>query len=332
MAHELEIRNGQASMFYVGEVPWHGLGTKLDRPATAAKAIEAARLNWRVSKKAIYAEDHEQSLRVSETFAIVRDDLWGKPDCPVLGIVKKGYRPLQNAEAFAFFDPIVGEGAAIYHTAGALRGGERIWLLAKLPDQIVVTGDDVAEKYLLLSNSHDGQGAVQVKFTPVRVVCKNTLTLALADGPTVRVAHTKSMEERLKQAHRLLGIVDKGFNNLGEAFRAMCKLSLDNAKLSEYLAEVFPTPKDAENQRSVAKVQEQREWSHYFFEQGKGNDRPGVRGTLWAAYNGVTELIDHRQLQQSDDRRLDAVWFGDGYHVKGRALRIAREKLKAWAN
>jgi len=135
----------------------------------------------------------------------------------------------------------------------------------------------------------------------------------------------------LKQAHRLLGIIDKGFSNLAETFRSMCKVSLDASKLGEYLAEVFPAPKDPENQKAVKRTEEQRFWSRYFFEHGKGNDRPKVKNTLWAAYNGVTELIDHRETQQTADRRLDSVLFGGGYNAKGRALRVATERLKEWA-
>src|SRR5688572_2399179 len=124
MAHQLEIRNGQASMIYVGEVPWHGLGTRLDAPATSAEAIRAARLDWRVVKKPLCAVDG-LAVQATNRFAVVRSDLWGKEDCPILGIVGPDYTPLQNREAFAFFDDIVGEGAAIYHTAGALGGGGR---------------------------------------------------------------------------------------------------------------------------------------------------------------------------------------------------------------
>ncbi len=331
MSHELEIRNGRASMFYVKEEPWHGLGTRLDRPATAAEAIEAAKLNWTVGKVPLYAHRDGSSIPVSDTFGVVREDLWGQEDCPILGIVGKSYTPLQNCEAFAFFDPIVGRHAAVYHTAGVLRDGERIWLLAKLPDSIQVVGDDVADKYLLLSNSHDGRSAVQVKFTPIRVVCHNTLTRALSDGPTIRVAHTRNMQDRLNQAHRLLGIVEQGFHNLARVFRSMCKLSLDQAKLDEYLNQVFPQPDDPKNWKAVRKMQENRSWAQHFFEHGQGNDRPGVRGTLWAAYNGVTELIDHRRTKQSPERRLDSVWFGDGYLAKSRALKVARSRLGAQA-
>jgi len=332
MAHQIEIRDGEASMFYVNEEPWHGLGNRLDRPATAAEAIKAAKLDWKVEKVPLYAVRGHASVPVPDTFGVVRDDLWGKEGCPILGIVGKDYTPLQNSEAFSFFDPIVGQNAAVYHTAGVLRDGERIWLLAKLPSQIVVVGDDVADKYLLLSNSHDGRSTVQVKFTPIRVVCQNTLTRALSDGPTIRIVHTRNMQKRLTQARRLLEIVDKGFSNLATAFQAMCKLSLDEAKLTEYFGEVFPDSKDPENWKVIRQIRENRFWSRYFFEHGKGNDRPGARGTLWAAYNGVTELSDHRRTHQSPERRLNSAWFGDGYHMKARALRVATAKLQVWMN
>ena len=186
MAHNLLIQNGQASMFYLSEVPWHGLGVKLDRPATAKEAIEAAQLDWPVIKLPLFAGS--KHIVVPDKFAVVRKtrNLVQKTD-PVLGIVGKDYTPLQNCDAFRFFDPMVGQNAAIYHTAGALGQGERVWILAKLPGHIRVAKDDITEKYLLLSNSHDGKSSVQIKFTPVRVVCQNTLTIALNDGAAYRV-------------------------------------------------------------------------------------------------------------------------------------------------
>jgi hypothetical protein len=112
----------------------------------------------------------------------------------------------------------------------------------------------------------------------------------------------------------------------------MCKLDLSVERLDEYLGKVFPAPKDPENLKALKRIQENRSWSGYFFEHGKGNDRPGVRGSLWAAYNGVTELVDHRSLKRTDERRLDSVWFGDGYLTKARALRVAKASLKSWMN
>ena len=332
MAHELEIRNGDASMFYVGEAPWHGLGTKLDKPATAAEAIKAAKLDWRVRKVPLYAIDGDVRRRVRNTFGVVRDDLWGQDDCPVLGIVGQEYTPLQNEEAFAFFDPIVGRNAAIYHTAGVLRDGQRIWILAKLPHDIVIKGDDVAERYLLLSNSHDGESSVQVKFTPIRVVCQNTLTMALSEGRTIRVAHNRDVTKELQNARRIMGMIDQRYEEIGETFRQMCRVYMDHDRLSEYLSEVFPDPSKTEERAAFKRVWQNRSLAEWFFDGGQGNTAPGIRGTLWAAYNGVTELIDHRQTKQTDDRRLDSLWFGSGYVIKARAFNVAQRKVRAWMN
>lgn len=339
MAHQIHIQNGRASMMYVDEEPWHGLGTKLKEPATSAQAIRAANLDWEVVKKPLIAYDGKVSHPVPSHFAVIRKDWLGQPQ-PVFGIVGADYTPLQNRDAFAFFDAIVGERAAIYHTAGALGDGERVWVLAKLPDTIRVLGDDVADKYLLLSNSHDGGSAVQIKFTPIRVVCNNTLTMALRQGPTLRVPHVKSLPQRMKQAADLLGIVRREFDVIERQFKAMAECRLEVDQLDRYMRLVFPEPKDEQNSDARARARLNRLWSMHFSERGKGMDLPGVRGTLWAAYNGVAELVDHRQPRgegsaplfgpaQTDDRRLASAWFGEGYSAKARAYRVACDWLKA---
>jgi len=332
MGHNLEIRNGEVSMMYVGEVPWHGLGTKLETPATAAEAIQAAKLDWEVMKVPLHATDGKRQLEAKGKYAVVRKDLWGTEECRVLGVVGKQYNPLQNREAFTFFDPIVGENAAIYHTAGVLGAGERIWILAKLPGNVTVINDDVTDRYLLLSNSHDGTSAVQVKFTPVRVVCQNTLTMALNQGPTVRVAHVKNLRERLREAERLLGIVTRGFEEIESSFREMVRVQMNEDRVAQYLRSVFPDPRDPGNERAMMRARKNRLWAEHFFDQGKGNREDGVVGTLWAAYNGVTEYVDHRQIRQADDRRLNSVWFGSGYLAKARAYRAARVGIAEWLN
>ena len=163
-------------MMWVGEKPWHGEGTKLENVATSAEAIEAAGLDWKVEKRGLYfAQTDGTTQLIPGKYATVRTD-----NQVALGIVGKVYTPLQNKEAFSFFDSIVGVKEAMYHTAGSLGKGERVWILAKLPGYIKVTEDDVVEKYLLLANSHDGSSAVEMLFTPVRVVCQNTLNLAIS--------------------------------------------------------------------------------------------------------------------------------------------------------
>ena len=320
MSANLLIQNGRAQMFYVEEVPWHGMGTKLDKPATARQAIEAANLDWQVVKVPLFAGS--KRIPVPDKFATVRktSNIISKTD-NVLGVVGKDYTPLQNREAFSFFDPIVGEEAAIYHTAGALGKGERIWILAKLPGHIRVVGDDIAEKYLLLSNSHDGKSSVQIKFTPVRVVCQNTLSAALNDGNgSWRVVHHSDIQQKIKQAHEMLGLIKDKFNDLEASFQQMARVKIDRNKLREYLAQVYP---DSQEPNRMELVQRDREWSEYFFNEGRGNRMQGVSGSLWAAFNGVSEWLDHRKSRQNEGQRLNSVWFGESARVKNRAYDIA---------
>jgi phage/plasmid-like protein (TIGR03299 family) len=320
MSANLLIENGRASMFYIDEVPWHNMGAKLDEPATAREAIQAANLDWRVVKVPLFAGS--KRIPVPDKFATVRktSSIISKSD-PVLGVVGKDYTPLQNTDAFNFFDPIVGENAAIYHTAGALGKGERIWILAKLPDYIRVVGDDIAEKYLLLSNSHDGKSSVQIKFTPVRVVCQNTLTQALNDGNgSWRIVHHSDIHQKIKQAHEMLGLIKGKFNALEASFQRMARVKMDRNRLHQYLVQVYPAPKEEEQ---IALVQRDRDWSEYFFDQGRGNRLPDVSGSLWAAFNGVTEWLDHRKGRQNEGQRLNSLWFGEGARIKNRAYEVA---------
>ena len=326
MSANLLMLNGQASMFYINEVPWHGLGTRLDQPATAQEAIQAAHLDWKVVKLPLFAGS--KRIPVPDRFAVVRrtGDLIQRTD-PVLGVVSNEYTPLQNPQAFQFFDPIVGQDAAVYHTAGALGNGERVWILAKLPGHIRVAGDDITEKYLLLSNSHDGKSSVTIKFTPVRVVCQNTLTLALNDGSAWRVPHHADIHQKLKQAHQMMGLINDRFADLEQSFQAMSRVQLDTNRLSEYLAAVYPDSTEPDKQLLV---QRDRNWSEFFFDQGKGNRLAGVAGTLWAGFNGVTEWIDHRKTRQNANQRLNSAWFGESARIKSRAFTVALNKVAAW--
>jgi phage/plasmid-like protein (TIGR03299 family) len=341
MAHELLIEDGEAAMFYVGEPPWHGLGQKLNSPATAAEAVEAAHLDWRVAKVPLYIAGGSRLHEIRGRYAIVRDDAIGTPACRALGIVGESYRVLQNTDAFRFFDPIVGEGAAVYHTAGALGAGERVWILAKLPGDIMVAGRDRVEKHLLLSNSHDGSSAVQVKFTPVRVVCQNTLAQALAEGRTFRARHDRDLLLGLRDVREAMGFIGDEYARLAAAFDAMARVGMDRAALGAYLSKVFPLPADRDDERASERADAQRFWAAHLFERGAGNTEHPVAGTLWAAYNAVTELVDHGsglvagQRAAADGRAgsapagpprllspqrcLHSIWFGAGHATKVRA-------------
>lgn len=320
----------------VGEPAWHRLGTVLDRPATAEQAIKAAHLDWEVSKQPLFAGD-EEHRRVPDRYAIVRADDWKNGKATVFGVVRRAYTPVQNRDAFRFFDPIIGEKAAVYHTAGALGNGERIWILAKLPDDIRVIGDDIAQKYLLLSNSHDGNSAIQIKFTPIRVVCENTLTMALSQGPTLRVPHTKDVQERLRMAANMLNAIKVRYSELEGVFKRMATVQMNRDRLQKYYLQVFPDPKrgadESRYERALALAHTDRAGAERLYDVGRGNQQKGVAGTLWAAYNGVTEYIDYqRYAKATDDRQVEAMWFGDGYSAKARAYTIAEQTSRTvWA-
>src|SRR5579871_4073541 len=192
MSHEVEKRNGKAQMMYVGEVPWHGLGTRFETAPSLAEAIVAAGLNWEVQKVALQT--------VGLNLDVPAMAMQRKSDNKILGVVGKEWHPLQNSEAFEFFTPFVDEKQAEINTAGSLRGGQRIFVLAKIKrDPMEIVPGDAVEKYILLSNSHDGSQAVRVGFTPIRVVCANTLAMAIGDGASqlIRLRHTKNLNDSL---------------------------------------------------------------------------------------------------------------------------------------
>ena len=281
MPHNLNVTDGGPSLMYVGETPWHSLGTRLDRPATAEEAIQAPHLDFTVEKFRLKATPND--LPVESHFATVRTDTM-----EVLGVVGSRYEPIQNKDAFTTFDALVGEGEAIYHTAGVLGKGERIWLLAKLPDYIRVNGNDIVEKYLLLVNSHDGSSTVRVKLTPIRVVCENTLSLALSGAEQeVHIRHTLNAKEKLKEAHEILGLTNKLYMQLDAIFNRMSETRIRQQELTDYVKAVFPVNPESKDQSWVKKVHDT------IFELAESGEGAEIsKCTLWGAYNAVTEYVD----------------------------------------
>lgn len=332
MAHDLYIKNGKARMMYVGELPWHGLGTPLKEPATSAQAIKAAGLDWTVRKVPLYAIDGPGVVRAPNCYGIVPEDRWGRLDCPVFGVVSEDYRPLQNVEAFEFFDSIVGEKSAVYHTAGALGQGERIWILAKMPGNMEVTSSDILEKYVLLSTGHNGRTCVRVILTPVRVVCQNTLSLALRRGDEIaRAHHTPDMRRQLVSARRAVLALTQGYKEMENAFRAMAGLTMTESTAKTYIEYVFPDPKQTINRKVPEWILADRTQCLHLFRNGLGNNGPGVRETLWAAYNGITEYVDHFR-DHNRRGRMNSLFFGRGYQIKARAYDAAQRLVNTERN
>jgi phage/plasmid-like protein (TIGR03299 family) len=320
MSHNLNIANGKTSMFYVGETPWHKLGTRLDNPATSKEAIEAAGLDYTVEKVSLEAVvdliDHKP---VNNHFATVRTDT-----NDVLGIVGNRYSPIQNKDAFSFFDTLVGQDEAIYHTAGVLGKGERIWILAKLPDYIRIGKDDLVEKYLLLTNSHDGSSLACAKLTPIRVVCQNTLSVALAGSDQeVRIRHTPNAHARLEQAYKLLGLSNVLYHQLEAIFNRMALTHVSDKELVEYVKALIPDNPKVENQLRRDKI---RDTILELHESGMGAEMS--RGTLWGAYNAIAEYTDHIQRTKDTSAHLRSIWFGSGERFKVRAFALAGSLIR----
>lgn len=303
------------SMMYYGKRPWHGLGVELNEPATAEEAIIHAGMDWEVQKHTLAMQIENDFITVPHYYVTVRQANANNPSIIPLGVVKERYTPLQNKDAFTFFDSIVEENAAIYHTAGVLGRGERIWILAKLPGEIRVIGNDITEKFLLLTNSHDGTSGVQAKFTPIRVVCQNTLNAALSEGDYINIRHTPNVMERIKNAKELMKITNTYYDNISEIFQQMAHKQISSQEFSKYIQNFVP-------EHSQDKVID-------LFESGNGTDMKEIRGTVWNAFNAVTEFVDHHRPRIKQENRLKSIWFGSGAMLKQKSFNLACEYLKA---
>ena len=322
MAHEIEVINGKASVAYTEEPPWHGLGQKHDGPMTREVLARDAGLGFEVEKRQVRIGP--AAIPIPNWWAVTRTD---KPAAEsVLGVVKGRYVAIQNAELFDVVDRIVGESLAVYHTGGVLQNGRRVWILAKLPGTIRVTPADRVEQYLAITNAHDGDEAARIFFTPIRVVCQNTLNIAVRTaGMKACVWHTGNTAWQFSNAAEILGIATEAFRKTGGCYSMMQGFDLTVAGATDYFEDVLPTDPQQARYRSRANV---RAKLLGLFETGRGNQLDGTRGTLWAAYNAVTEYVDHVKFAGRDNaRRLSYSWFGGGAKLRQRAFASAKKMV-----
>jgi phage/plasmid-like protein (TIGR03299 family) len=258
MAHEIDTTTGTAAVFVTGTPAWHRLGRVIAEAASSAEAIRLAGLDWEVAQWPLLAcgpttleEPAGRYVPCPGMLANVRMDTGA-----VLGVVSRDYRVFQNASAFDFMDAIVGEGLARYETAGALKGGRRVWMLAKMPQDVHVTGDDVVRPYLLLTNSHDGSMALRMIPTTVRVVCQNTLNLALGrarSGEGLTIRHCESLDGRVQEARAKLGLLTERVEQFADEARQLAACPLTDRQARDYFEQFFPTrPAAAAPDRAVA--------------------------------------------------------------------------------
>lgn len=319
------------NVFVVGRPAWHGLGVRFDEPPSIADALKVA-APWTVSEAPVFTDIGGTKLQIDTHKAIVRDDTGA-----VLGIVGRGFVPLQNADAFGFFGPLVDKGLVTMETAGTLHGGARIWVMAKLAvEPFEVVRGDLIDPYVLFCHGNDGSLAIRCGDNAVRVVCANTLGLALGHGDGLQtIRHTSGMINALAQAQRVIEQKIKIFQDSRMAFVYLAERACSAEDFDRYVLTVFAgqggegdddvrerEPKGKPGSRILAALQP-------LLAGARGNDIPGVTGTWWAAYNAVTQWLTHERGRKSAgaregaERRFDNLHFGEGRKLNQRALTLA---------
>ena len=268
-------------MFYVRETPWHGLGTKVMEAPASEEALKIAGLDWKVLQEPIYTMGKEKI----EGFKVnVRDT-----DRRVLGVVSDRYKIVQNQEAFSFTDELLGEGVR-YETAGSLQNGRKVWLLARMPHEYIISGERITP-YLVFFNSHDGSGAIKAALTPIRVVCQNTLNLALSTAKrSWSMIHTGNIQGKIQEARDALFLAEKYMDSLGKEFESLRKKKLSDKQVQEYIEILLPIEDGSTPQqiRNMKRLREDLEMRYYDAPDLKDLGNNGYRFV-----NAVSDFATH---------------------------------------
>lgn len=269
------------TMFYTREKPWHGLGTRVEVAPTSADALIMAGLDWEVLQESIYTD---AGHKIAGYKANVRST-----DKKVLGVVTDRYKVIQNAEAFEFTDTLLGNGVR-YETAGSLAEGKKVWLLARLPREYIIGGERISP-YLVFSNTHDGSGAVRVAVTPIRVVCNNTLNLALDTAKrSWSMVHTGDIKGKIQEAKDTLFMAEEYMDNLGREFERLRKIQMSDEQVREFIELLLPVEKNASlaQLRNIKKLREDMA-SRYF----DAPDLQNVGNNAYRFINAVSDFATH---------------------------------------
>ena len=317
MAHMVE------TMAYAGEVPWHGLGVPVSNDLTPAQMQEKAGLDWKVREVESFIEFDGKRMATGLK-SLVRET-----DGRILTNVGENWNPVQNDQAFEFFSEYVMAGDMEMHTAGSLKDGQMVWALAKVKDSFEILGGDRVDSYLLFSNPHQYGKSIDIRFTPIRVVCNNTLSLSLDEKSvnSVKLGHRVEFDaSAVKQA---LGIASQKMGTYGEMAKFLSGKRFTEDSYIEYLNKVFPrtTDKRVQNKAlSLDTLSRNAKLAYDVLETQPGSEYG--EGSWWQAFNSVTFITDHVQGRNADNR-LYSSWFGGNQVRKREALRTAIEFAEA---
>lgn len=310
--HLLEVIDGKASLAWSGETPWHNLGREVPNDISVEEMMKAANLDWTVSTVPLYGKVGDKLVQANHAF-LKRDS-----DDSILDEVTLDWKPVQNAEAFDFFKKFVDAGHMEMSTAGALKNGQIVWALAKVKESFTVFKEDVVDSYLLFSLPHKFGQSIDVRFTPIRVVCNNTLSLALESAHNGRVRVTHRTEFNPERVSEMLGIAHSKMEVYKEAAEYLGRKRYTKKALEDYASALFPL--------TTTKEDTKKEMSRSASQIVSLVDiQPGAdfaRGSWWAAFNSVTFFVDHIH-GRNDNNRLTSAWYGSGQKIKEEALKLS---------
>jgi phage/plasmid-like protein (TIGR03299 family) len=314
----IEMVNGKAQMAFAGETPWHGLGTQVPADLTPTQMLEAAGLDWSVTKVPAYAKIAGKNVAIGQS-ALVRS-----MDNSILDVVSDDWNPVQNTEAFDFFNEFVAAGDMEMHTAGSLRDGQIVWGLAKVKESFELFKGDQIDSYLLFSNFHKYGFSTDVRFTPIRVVCNNTLTLSLNSNVErmVKISHRQKFDP--DNVKGMLGIATEKLAKYKDMAQFLGSKRYNDENIVEYFTRIFPVT--GSNEKKKKEISKNAQYALDVLET-----QPGAQyapGSWWQAFNAVTFLTDH-VIGRSADTRLTSAWYGYNKGVKTKALETAVEMAEA---
>lgn len=318
------------TMAYANETPWHGLGVSLPPDTPLAGWREAAGLNWRAEKSPVlYRTGAAEPIVDDTSFVLYRTDT-KEP----LSIVSGRYKPVQPEEVISFYDSLTRANGFVMETAGVLAGGKKIWALARTGRSTRVRGNDPVDSYLLLATSYDGSMSTTARFTSVRVVCNNTLSIATDGAADVTVPHTSTFDaDRVK--------FDLGVGEAWEAFsdviQKLAEREVTPEEQSQFiLASYFGIEDDEElanalrlNPLLEIKIERIHKRMQKILTEAPGAQLPSAKNTAWGLVNAVTYDVDYSTRSRSPDTRLNSAWFGAGESQKRDALDLAINLLEA---
>jgi phage/plasmid-like protein (TIGR03299 family) len=324
MAHNINYneKTGKYSFYSVQQKPWHELGHIADSYETSAAVLENAGLNFTVEKRAnVHRLPSGKEVESATSFFTFRTD-----NEEILGTnVGAEYTIVQNADAFAFFDAIAGKDGVFYETAGALGKGEKIFITAKLPGYIKVGNDDLIEKYLFLTTCHDGKGSIIAAFTPIRIVCNNTLNAALGNCTNVvKIRHTDGVHDRLKEAHKVMGMVNTVVPILEQAFNHFATVKITDEEVKKLIYHAMAPSKEVLENVKLEKFDQlstafkntcEDAFAYAMISDTQAMD--STKGTLFGAYNAITGYYQNVRKYKDNDEKIKNILYGGTAQAKG---------------